>query len=93
MEVFITDKMMWLEDSKRHVLDDSDDDSVSSGEEVPIWVRGEQRWVSGITADTTCHDVIQVLLQDEESRVSTPNFKRTLLSSEHINSAIMSEKT
>jgi Ras association domain-containing protein 9/10 len=62
------DKMMWLEDSKRHVLDDSDDDSVSSGEEVPIWVRGEQRWVSGITADTTCHDVIQVLLQDEESR-------------------------
>lgn len=64
--------MMWLEDAKRHVLDDSDDDSASSDEEVPIWVRGEQRWVSGITADTTCHDVIQVLLQDEESRVNKP---------------------
>lgn len=65
--ISISDKMMWLE--KHQSLDDSDDDSVSSGEEVPIWVRGEQRWVSGITNETTCQDVIQVLLQDEETRV------------------------
>ncbi|KYB28160.1 hypothetical protein TcasGA2_TC007083 [Tribolium castaneum] len=65
---FISDTMMWLDEGKRRVLGDSDDDSVSSGEEVPIWVRGEQRWVSGITGETTCQDVIQVLLHDEESR-------------------------
>ncbi|XP_074039318.1 uncharacterized protein isoform X1 [Leptinotarsa decemlineata] len=61
-------KMMWLNDSKAHVLDDSDLDSVSSGEELPIWVRGEQRWVSGISEETTCQDVVRVLLQDEERR-------------------------
>lgn len=61
---------MWLNDSK--TLDDTDDsDDVTSGEEIPIWVRGEQRWVSGISEETTCHDVIQVLLQDEQMRVST----------------------
>lgn len=60
---------MWLNNTRTTVLNDSDVDSVSSGEEVPIWVRGEQRWVSGITEDTTCHDVIKVLLRDEEFRV------------------------
>ncbi|KAJ8986091.1 hypothetical protein NQ317_003386 [Molorchus minor] len=34
--------MMWLNESKAHVLDDSDVDSDSSGAEIPIWVRGEQ---------------------------------------------------
>lgn len=70
--------MMWLdehkkssnnEDNKNGLLDVSDADSDSSGEELPIWVRGEQRWVSGIAADTTCQEVIQVLLQDEQGRV------------------------
>ncbi|KAJ8947698.1 hypothetical protein NQ318_001537 [Aromia moschata] len=60
--------MMWLNESKARVLDDSDLDSDSSGEEIPIWVRGEQRWVSGISEETTCQDIIQVLLQDEEVR-------------------------
>lgn len=64
--------LMWLNRTKTTVLDDSDVDSVSSGEEIPIWVRGEQRWVSGISEDTSCHDVIRVLLHDEELRVSTP---------------------
>ncbi|XP_018324681.1 ras association domain-containing protein 10-like [Agrilus planipennis] len=49
-------------------LDDSDVESDSSGEELPIWVRGEQRWVSGVAADTTCQDVVEVLLRDEEAR-------------------------
>nr|CAH7744245.1 unnamed protein product [Callosobruchus chinensis] len=69
--------MMWLSDTKkREDNEDGDSDlesSVSSsasaiGEEVPIWVRGEQRWVSGITEQTTCRDVVQVLLQDEKNR-------------------------
>lgn len=71
---------MWLDEHKKNgnnenknsnsLLDVSDADSDSSGEELPIWVRGEQRWVSGIASDTTCQEVIQVLLQDEERRVS-----------------------
>lgn len=62
---------MWVETPKRPLVGDSDADSDSSGEEIPIWVRGEQRWVSGVAGETTCNDVIQVLLQDEEGRVST----------------------
>lgn len=67
---------MWLNSIKTSVLDDSDVDS--SGEEIPIWVKGEQRWVSGICDDTTCHDVLKVLLHDEDVRVSyfISNFKR-----------------
>lgn len=71
--------MMWLDEHKKNsnnensninsLLDVSDADSDSSGEELPIWVRGEQRWVSGVAAETTCHEVIEVLLQDEEGRV------------------------
>lgn len=63
--------MMWIDETPKK-LNDTDDsaDSVSSGEELPIWVRGEQRWVSGVVEETTCFDVIKVLLQDEENRVS-----------------------
>ncbi|KAF2884610.1 hypothetical protein ILUMI_21560 [Ignelater luminosus] len=61
--------MMWMEETKRNVLqEESDADSDSSGEELPIWVRGEQRWVSGVISDTTCQDIIEVLLKDEETR-------------------------
>lgn len=59
---------MCLDDSRSQNLFDSDRDSISSGEEIPIWVRGEQRWVSGVSDETTCQDVIQILLQDEERR-------------------------
>lgn len=40
----------------------------SNGEElleIPIYVRGEQRWISGITNDTTCAQLIDALLRDE----------------------------
>ncbi|ERL85665.1 ras association domain-containing protein 10 [Dendroctonus ponderosae] len=62
---------MWLSNTSRMSKnqDNSDlDSSCSSGDEIPIWVRSEQRWVSGITEDTTCIDVIQVLCADEEQR-------------------------
>lgn len=60
-----------MEETKRKELqEESDADSDSSGEELPIWVRGEQRWVSGVIGETTCQDIIEVLLKDEETRVS-----------------------
>ncbi|XP_065343938.1 ras association domain-containing protein 10-like isoform X2 [Cloeon dipterum] len=33
--------------------------------EIPIWVNGAQRWISGIGRKTTCDDVIRVLLRSE----------------------------
>ncbi|KAB0799302.1 hypothetical protein PPYR_07182 [Photinus pyralis] len=61
--------MMWMETAKKDLLiRESDADSDSSGEELPIWIRGEQRWVSGVVAETTCQDIVSVLLRDEESR-------------------------
>ncbi|XP_022918915.2 ras association domain-containing protein 10-like [Onthophagus taurus] len=73
--------MMWVEETRQQLNtrlteEDSDDDSDTSGEELPIWIRGEQRWVSGVVGETTCQDVIAVLLQDEETRgrhVSSPD--------------------
>lgn len=45
----------------------SDDESLSVGsdDEIPIWVHGEQRWISGITADTTCSQLVEALLRNE----------------------------
>lgn len=60
-------------DEKNNCADDlisnsDSDDSESSTEEIPVWVKGEQRWVSGIIADTTCQEVVQVLLQNEKDK-------------------------
>lgn len=61
---------MWMEEGQRNILEeDNEIDSDTSGEELPIWVRGEQRWVSGIIAETTCQDIVTVLVRDEISRV------------------------
>lgn len=64
--------MMWLEDTKNvdHIEDSDSDASECSTEEIPIWVRGEQRWVSGIIPETTCQEVVQVLIQNEKQKVS-----------------------
>lgn len=51
--------------------DDSSNDSGTSGDEVPVWVRGEQRWISGVDKSTTCADLIQVLLEDEATKGRT----------------------
>lgn len=45
------------------------EDSDNSGDEIPVWVRGEQRWISGVGQETTCADLKTVLLQDEASKV------------------------
>lgn len=33
--------------------------------EIPVWIKGEQRWISGVTDQTTCLDLIEALLIDE----------------------------
>lgn len=43
--------------------DDYDDDDNSN--EIPVWVRGEQRWISGLGADTTCVQLVEALLRDD----------------------------
>lgn len=43
------------------------DESLSndSDDEIPIWVHGEQRWISGITNETTCAQLVDALLRNE----------------------------
>lgn len=54
--------------------DDDDDGDIDNGnvtaigchiDEIPIWVHGEQRWISGITKDTTCAQLVDALLRDQ----------------------------
>lgn len=35
------------------------------GAEIPVWVGGLQKWVTGLTKKTTCEDVVRVLLRSE----------------------------
>lgn len=63
---------MWIEDSEdseEEFENCSVNEDTEDGEEIPIWVCGTRRWVSGIVRETTCQDVIEVLIQDEEARV------------------------
>ncbi|KAL7038205.1 hypothetical protein ACKWTF_009500 [Chironomus riparius] len=39
--------------------------------EIPVYVKGEQRWISGVTDQTTCLDIIEALLMDEGILKST----------------------
>jgi Ras association domain-containing protein 9/10 len=34
-------------------------------QEIPVWIKEEQRWISGITDQTTCFNLIEALLVDE----------------------------
>ncbi|KAG4073240.1 hypothetical protein HA402_008586, partial [Bradysia odoriphaga] len=43
----------------------ANDDSCDDTDEIPIWVRGEQRWISGITDETTCGQLVEALLRDD----------------------------
>lgn len=45
---------------------ESDDETVELwSHEIPVWIKGEQRWISGVTDQTTCIDLIEALLIDE----------------------------
>lgn len=44
----------------------NDDEETSDEEnEIPIWIRGEPRFVAGINEATTCNNIIQALIDDE----------------------------
>lgn len=47
--------------------DSGDDESFEHAwsNEIPVYIKGEQRWISGITEETTCFDLIEALLIDE----------------------------
>ena len=36
---------------------------MTSDVEIGVWVEGVQKWVTGVTRRTTCHDVIKALLR------------------------------
>lgn len=38
--------------------------------EIPIWVNGKIRWLSGLDKKTTCKDVVEVLLDGEGIDIS-----------------------
>lgn len=45
---------------------ESDNETVELwSHELPVWIKGEQRWISGVTDQTTCLDLIEALLIDE----------------------------
>lgn len=59
----------------------SDQSSLSfkSDDEIPIWVNREQRWISGITNETTCAQLVEALLRnegilDDENDANTTTF-------------------
>uniref|UniRef100_A0A182YBK5 Uncharacterized protein n=1 Tax=Anopheles stephensi TaxID=30069 RepID=A0A182YBK5_ANOST len=78
-------------DAERNASEDEDDsgsvqsdgNESSSGtvsdfsvDEIPVWIKGEQRWISGVSDDTTCGDLIEVLMQQEQGAVGpTPDVK------------------
>lgn len=57
------------DDDEEEIDDDnkSIDDSLYQSElnEIPVWVRGEQRWISGLNEETTCGQLVEALLRDE----------------------------
>lgn len=57
-------------DDDQSISDDDDDAAAAASfdadsDEVPVWVRGERRWISGLCADTTCGQLVEALLRDD----------------------------
>ncbi|CAD7081862.1 unnamed protein product [Hermetia illucens] len=44
---------------------DSSGSAETASDEIPVWIHGEQRWISGVNEETTCADLVNVLLEDE----------------------------
>ena len=57
--------------------DVSDAEQDSATYEIPIWIRAEPRWISGVTEQTTSRDLIEALLVDEG--ILSPNHQATEL--------------
>lgn len=55
----------FLHFSRYQDTDGNETSSSESTDEIPVWVRGEQRWISGVTDHTTAADLVEALIQDE----------------------------
>lgn len=54
-----------LHDADLAEIDDHDDDV----NEIPVWVRGEARWIAGVTEHTTAADLVEALLLDDRTLI------------------------
>lgn len=50
--------------------------------EIPVWVRGEARWIAGVTEHTTTADLVEALLLDDRSLIA-PTASLTTATGEH----------
>lgn len=49
---------------------------LQADDEVPIWICGEPRFISGVTSATTCNELIQALIDDELNNVGNGKLHR-----------------
>lgn len=57
-------------------IDAAADDDVN---EIPVWVRGEARWIAGVTEHTTAADLVEALLLDDRSLIDPTAGQSTTL--------------
>ncbi|XP_053688890.1 ras association domain-containing protein 9 [Sabethes cyaneus] len=67
------------DDEERSSQSDGDEScctaSDCSSEEIPVWIKGEQRFISGVTEETTCADLIEALIQQDGVALATADPK------------------
>lgn len=55
-----------IEDEDKETNEEEESDSSEYySDEIPVWIRGDKRWISGVTDETTCYNLVYVLLVDE----------------------------
>ncbi|XP_021698493.1 uncharacterized protein LOC110676131 [Aedes aegypti] len=68
----------------------ADDEGTSEDEiEIPIWIRGEPRFVAGINDTTTCNNIIQALIDDE---LQNGNYKHDVAVSRDVSDYVITER-
>lgn len=70
---FVDQQSLPDDESDEEDDDDDDDDFEDNSNEIPVWVRGEQRWISGLCAETTCVQLVEALLRDDGLIVDDEN--------------------
>lgn len=64
------------------------DDDVN---EIPVWVRGETRWIAGVTEHTTAADLVEALLIDDRSLVNPATGTSTTTSGAEPSTAVLQQ--
>lgn len=59
-----------------HDADMADIDDHDEVNEIPVWVRGEARWIAGVTEHTTASDLVEALLLDDRSLIDSATASR-----------------